>query len=373
MQWTHDLFDTPPLDLYRTLYDGFGELRGWTTHEVNVGDAIQTLRVPATTCEDITNLALIWTRMVQRSPARFEALAPGAQRRRFRLAKARASVLCQGLGAAELYPENRAFWQALRGVAIACAVEREHAPRNAERDFLNSWKNVTITTDGGTVRATGKDATALDLKNALYFHFGDRRGWETHAREVKLKDDRTKTVEERYPKTTCNDVLQLAAFWTNQIQQSPKHYEDYVPGAQRRRWREAATEARQICAGLKPDDVYPKNRTFWKAMNAAAISIDVERDNVPTREIDAVIGFFGDVAETIAEGLSDVRSWAKEQIVDAAGAIGDAAGSAARGFFDQLGMKEVLIGAGVVAGAAFVLPKVMAKEKKPKAAAGGAA
>jgi hypothetical protein len=234
-------------------------------------------------------------------------------------------------------------------------------PRN-EIDHANAWRTVEVLEEGGRLRVKAENVESIDVQNALHFHFGERRGWEEETVQVKQKDGSTRPLTHRHPRTTCADVAQLAAFWTREIARAPQNYGDMVPGAQRQRWSAAASAVTRHCTGT-PDAVYPANRAFWKAMSGAAVSIDVERDNVPRSKLDAVIGTFSDAVSAVGSGLSDAASWTGDQLVDAAGTVGKGAGNLLGGFLDAVGFKTLLIGAGVVVGAVVIVPKLIDRNR----------
>ncbi len=175
---------------------------------------------------------------------------------------------------------------------------------------------------------------------------------------MKQADGSTKPRTTRHPRTTCADVAQLATFWTREIARAPQNYDDLVPGSQRRRWTAAAAAVSRHCAGT-PEAVYPENRAFWKAMRGAAISIDVERDNVPRSRFDEVIGTFADAVIAVGSGLADAAGWTGDRLVGAAKTVGEGAGNLLGGFLDAVGFKTLLVGAGIVVGAIVIVPKLM--------------
>jgi hypothetical protein len=321
-----------PVDLYSVLRAGLGERRGWQVYEVPEDGAIGSF--PRTTCADVARLtALCRLHLAQHAPealARWERVADDADR------------IGAGLDACAEFPRNRAYWRALRAITLATVPAR---PRN-ELDAANAWRTVEVIDDQGTLRVKAENVAATDVQTALYFHFGERRGWEAT------------TAHDRHPRTTCADVAQLAAFWTREIARAPQNYGDMVPGGQRKRWSAAASAVTKHCTGT-PNALYPENRTFWKAMSGAAVSIDVERDNVPRSKLDAVIGTFHDAIGAVGSGLGDAASWTGDQLVDAAGTVGKGAGNLLGGFLDAVGFKTLLIGAGVVVGAIVIVPKLL--------------
>lgn len=208
------------------------------------------------------------------------------------------------------------------------------------------WQEVKITSDRGTLRVSGS-VDVVDVHVALRAHFIERRGVEASSGAAPTPPSR------RVPKTTNADVVQLAIFWTHQMLTHPRSRPEMA--GRRRRWAEVAAEVRALTAGAKPNDVFARNAAFWSAAHGLAIACDVERelgDDTPGG-FDAVVGFF---TEAIPDALGGALSWLGDGVERGAKSAGRAVGGAARGALDELGLKELLIGAGVLAGAAIVVP-----------------
>ncbi len=331
-----------PGDLYTMLRLGLGQRRGWHVYQLHGTGAIGAH--PRTTCADVARMTPLWRAYLGDTISldRWERAADEAER------------ICDALDEAAEYPRNRAYWQALR----ALAVTRQRQRMRNEIDPANAWRTVEISDEAGKLRVHAENVAAIDIQNALYYHFGERRGWEEQTAQVKQADGSAKPQTTRHPRTTCADVAQLAAFWTREIARAPQNYGDMVPGAQRRSWSAAAAAVSRHCAGT-PDAVYPQNRVLWKAMRGASISIDVERDNVPRSRFDEVIGTFGDAASAACSGLADAASWTGDRLVGAAKTVGKGAGNLLGGFLDAVGFKTLLVGAGIVVGAMVIVPKLM--------------
>ena len=213
------------------------------------------------------------------------------------------------------------------------------------------WQHVTVTHEGGVLRASGTNVDWVDIQTALRFHFGKLRGWH--------EDRRPSGDIVRTPKTTWGDVAELAVFWTAELAKAPQRRSEMQ--GRRDRWKQAVADLRAKPVGVSPTLLYPKNREFWRAMLGVAIACDVERDMAePPSRIDAVIGFFTD---TIPDKVGDALGWIGDQLEGGAAATGRAVGAAGRGVFAGLGTKPVLIGLGAVAGAAILIPALSGKRK----------
>ncbi len=218
---------------------------------------------------------------------------------------------------------------------------------------MSSYKDITITDDGGVLRASG-NGDFVDLYGAMFAYLGTRRGWDTWTVTLTKADGTKVASQRRCPKSTFLDVVQIDLFWSTQLA-TGKRTRTELDG-RRAQWIAAASEVTRLSAGARPTDLYPKNREFWAAAKLAAIACDVERevgDDAP--KIDAVVGFFqNDVPDAIGGALS----WAGRKIKEGAEEAGSAAGAAARAAFG-LDTKELLIGGGLVVGALVLLPRVM--------------
>jgi hypothetical protein len=200
----------------------------------------------------------------------------------------------------------------------------------------------------------------MDVYIALFKHFTARRGAESWTVPVQTKKGQ-KTFTRSVPKTSNADVVQLAIFWTQQIASHPKTRSEM--NGRRERWAQAAGAVSLDTKGAKPDDVYANNRAFWAASRDAAVACDVEREmgDSSSSEFDAVVGFFTD---TIPDAVGDALGWIGDKLESGAKSAGRAAGGAARGLLDELGIKSILIGAGVIAGAAVVLPTLTRRDQR---------
>ncbi len=217
-----------------------------------------------------------------------------------------------------------------------------------------TWQEVKITDENGQLRVTGT-VDVIDVNTALRMHFGERRGWD------EWTVAKPNAPKHRVPKTTNADVVQLAVFWTQQIASHPKSRSEMA--GRRTRWAEMATKVRRDTQGAKPEAVYPFNREFWPAATQAAIACDVEREmgDSSSSEFDAVVGFFTD---TVPDAVGDALDWIGDKLEGGAKSAGRVVGGAAKGVLDELGLKPILIGAGVIAGAAIVIPALSRRNAK---------
>ncbi len=218
---------------------------------------------------------------------------------------------------------------------------------------MSSPKDITITEDGGVLRASGT-GDFVDVYGAMFGYLGTRRGWDNWTITLTKPDSTKVPTQRRCPKTTFLDVVQIDLFWSTQLA-TGKRTRTELDG-RRAQWIAAAGDVTKLSTGARPTDVYPKNREFWAAAKLAAIACDVEREvgDEPSK-MDVVVGFF---QNEVPEAIGDALSWAGRKIKEGAEDAGSAAGAAARAAFG-LDTKELLIGGGIVVGALVFLPRLV--------------
>jgi hypothetical protein len=215
------------------------------------------------------------------------------------------------------------------------------------------WQDIKITDDRGVIRigTPGNVTDLVDLWGALKVFLGQRRGWDRWTIQHPNKDGTTTPVEFKVPLTTYADVVQMSIMWSTQVALNRRTREEM--DGRRTRWTAAQKDVVRLAKGAQLFDVYPKNREWWSAAEDAAIAVDVEREagDGPSR-MDLVLGYVNNAPDAIGDALK----WAGGKIEEGAQIMGKAAGAAARGFFDDSGVKELLIGGGVLLGAVLLMP-----------------
>lgn len=217
------------------------------------------------------------------------------------------------------------------------------------------WQHVTVTHEGGTLRVSGTHIDWQDIHSALKQHFGKLRGWD----EIQLRPVDGKPRILKVPRTTFADVATLAVFWSSELAKAPRHHSQMQ--GRREQWAAMVDQVQHIVTGHPPEQLFPKNREFWRAMNSVAIAIGVEHDNLPPSKLDLVVGFFSDA-------VGDAVAWVGRTLEKGAAAVGRTLGRAAGGVAEGAGLKPILIGAGVVAGAAILIPALSKRSPRKKGA-----
>jgi hypothetical protein len=222
-----------------------------------------------------------------------------------------------------------------------------------------AWQDVTVTYDRGFLRVSGS-VDYIDIHNAIRFHFGNLRGWDTWTVTTQRKGEPVERTL-REPLLTNADAVQLSLFWSGEMLKSPRAHR--LLDGRRARWVAAAREVNQLTRGKRPDEPYPKHRELWREMRAIAITNDTEREIVdPERgALDLVVGFF---TEAVPAGVASALSWVGDKLEAGAHTAGRAVGGAARGAVTGAGLGPILIGAGVLAGALVLVPKLTRKNGK---------
>jgi hypothetical protein len=224
-----------------------------------------------------------------------------------------------------------------------------------------TWQDVKIDDDNGRLRVSsvGPSIDYVDIYGALRVYLGARRGWETWTVTRTRRDGSTYAEEKKCPKTTYGDVVQLSLFWSTTMNSTRRTLDEM--DSRRKSWKEAHGEVSALAKGADPNGVYPKNREWWLAAMRAAIAIDIEReDGVEDNKLDAVVGYFTD-------SVGDALTWAGKKVEEGANVIGHLAGAATRGFFDDLGVKQLLIGVAVIGGAVVLIPAMSKKQARKEA------
>ncbi len=140
-----------PGDLYTMLRLGLGERRGWHVYQLHGTGAIGAY--PHTTCTDVARMTQLWRAY----------LGDAASLDRWERAADEAERICDALDEEAEYPRNRAYWRALRALAVTTQRERM---RN-EIDPANAWRTVEITDEAGKLRVKAENVEAIDIQNAL--------------------------------------------------------------------------------------------------------------------------------------------------------------------------------------------------------------
>lgn len=281
-----------------------------------------TTKYPRTTNAEVLALAAYWTKQlaVIRRVAGHEDVEE-----RWSEAYAEVLKLAQNAKPTDEYAKNAEFWRALEHLAIQAAsvvaafVQANAAPRNVGPKGAVPFGPFTGV------------KTFDELWSAQYKLLRERRGVDATT---------------KYPLTTNAEVVTLADYWTKQLG-AVKRVSGH-DGA-KAAWDAAIADVNAIAKPGDPNAVYPKNNTFWRALETVAIQV-ATADEAPTdwdRFVDAVGHSVTHLPENLAAAAQYVAGGAGAAASAVSSAAGKVAGAAAGGFLGAL-KTPLLVGAGLV-------------------------
>lgn len=170
------------------------------------------------------------------------------------------------------YPRNDEFWEGLLLLTTQSDACTAHpAP----------WKF-----RGPTVHR--RNAEAIDLGAVIEFPATSTYDEGARMQRDKLaqihgEDRVTGRLITRVPRTTNDEVRQLAAWWRDKLAHVGEHnFADISYRHVLDRWRAALADVERIAPDADPSDVYAHNTDFWEAVLTIAIQIAVTAE-APTR------------------------------------------------------------------------------------------
>jgi hypothetical protein len=146
----------------------------------------------------------------------------------------------------------------------------------------------------------------------------------------------------KIPRTTNADVLQLAAYWGNELAKA-KQVMGYQGAVEK--WRSVMADVDRYAKTGKPDDVYPKNNELWHVLSDVSIQIAIG-DEAP-RKWDMAVDSLKYSVTHLPDTLSHAASKGVELVAGAAHAAGHVVNEAGKGLFGGLGT-PLLIGGGLL-------------------------
>ena len=313
-------------DGYLALSQRAVDVRGQEQDHAEDGSAVQW---PRTTGADAIEIAAVF------DPAVRSYASPGLQRRW-------AARFEELRGAARepdaVYTENRAYWRALQDLAVFFDDVTAPAPRQGMWDALldrigaidelhDVRRNAGPTEDGPFAHFEGIK-TYDDLWTAQKKYLAEKRGADKLPAPPGFG-----TVPMEIPRTTNQDVLQLATYWTHQLADA-KQVMGYATVMEK--WKVALADVDRFAKTGKPDDVYPKNNELWRTALEVAIQVAIG-DEAPSKW-DMFVGSVKDSVSHLPETLEHAGSKAMELV-----------GQAGKGLLGGLGT-PVLVGGGLLAG-----------------------
>ncbi|MBV8758679.1 MAG: hypothetical protein JO257_15440 [Deltaproteobacteria bacterium] len=295
--------------------------------EVDTGSA----RWPRTTGGDALAIASVF------DPAVRANATPGVLRRwRAALGDLEQDALASSR---RTYPHNRTFWAAVEMAGVFLDDIAIASPASATWDALLEIIGAHPRNSGpGSKDPFGLTAgTFDDLWLAQRKLFGDKRGIDQPDPPPGFGMKGLKI-----PRTTNADVIQLAAYWSDQLGKAAQvmGYKAAVD-----KWRAALADVEKYARSGKPDDLYPKNNEFWHTLNDVSIQIAIG-DEAPT-SWDIAMASVKDSITHLPENVKHAASEGVDLLASAAHAVGKVANEAGKGLFAGFGT-PLLVGAGLV-------------------------
>jgi hypothetical protein len=245
------------------------------------------------------------------------------------------------------YRENRRFWGEVLRVCVHLSQQDAPLPPQAVWDEL--LQDLSCTHRNGVPKEVPFGPFAgigsyKDLYVAQVLSLQRSRGMDRMEPEAGMTGG-TKNI----PRSTNDDVKQLVAFWSRQLDSVQK-----IIGheAVADRWSATVREVEQLTKDANPTAVYPKNNAFWRALNTVSTQVSVA-DQAPTRAeriVDSIkegVSSLPDTAKAVASGIGSAAT-------AAAGGVGRVAGGLFGGLLSAFGWPLAIAG-GVGVGAVLLL------------------
>jgi hypothetical protein len=241
----------------------------------------------------------------------------------------------------ETYVENRTFWSSLEVVAIYLDDITVSPPSPVVWDTLlhelgSGHRNAGPTEDGPIAHFDGIK-TFDDLWNAQREFLAQKRGSDMVPPPTGFGGGPMVV-----PRTTNQDVLQLATYWTDQLSKA-KQVMGYAGVAAR--WKTAVDDVDQLAKPGKPDDVYSKNNELWRRSLEVAIQIAIA-DEAPSTW-DMVVDSVKDSVTHLPQNLESGLEKGADAIASAGHKVGQVVGEVGKGLVSAVGA-PVLVGAGLL-------------------------
>ncbi|MEJ7598515.1 MAG: hypothetical protein WKG01_11445 [Kofleriaceae bacterium] len=247
----------------------------------------------------------------------------------------------------ETYPRSRELWACLALVFVHLSSLGASLPDPAIWSILLDelgdvllMRNVGPKTDG-PFKQFDNIKTFHDLYLAQFVHLRATRGVDRMKPEPGMTG-----VETTIPRSTNHEVVQLADYWTKQLD-AVKHVTGHAEAV--RRWKSALVDVDQTARRGDPNALYSKNNGFWRALSHVARQVSAADETQSTWDIylesfkDAV----KNLPENIAAGASQVASSVASAAGDVAQGVGKVANEAGKGLFSGFGT-PLLVGGGLL-------------------------
>lgn len=297
-------------------------------------------RWPRTTGADVIAIAVVFDRPIKRNGT------PGVLRR---WKAALTELERDGLAAArETYPSNQSFWSTVDSAAVFLDdVAVATAP-------LAIWEALLCEVGSDVARNVGPKGdgpfkhfdnvkTFSDLYDAQLKFLLETRGFDELDPDPTKEDGYgTGGVRKRIPRTTNVDVLALAGYWGEQLDDVK---EVFGHAGIERQWKLAMQDVMKLAMYADPTKPYVKNNAFWRALLDTAVHVSVA-DGAPSKW-DMAVDSVKDSVKKLPETISHAARKTGEAVGDAAHAIGKVANEAGKGLFAGFGT-PLLIGGGLI-------------------------
>jgi hypothetical protein len=324
------------LRAFFALQQGASDSRGFISV---TEDDEEVARWPRTVGSDVVAIAAVFDPYVREQPLRFggHGLA-----RRWRSCVDNLERLALVAPRAE-YAQNRAFWSALSAMAVYLHAERSPLPPPEIWDALCAQlaEPVELRNVGpkgnGPFKHFDNVKTFDDLYIEQFKYLRDQRGSD------KLKPDAGAPGPEKIiPRTVNGDVVLLADYWSKQLGAVKKVFGHAGVEAE---WKTATVDVDALARKGDPNVVYPKNNSFWRALQKTAIHVAVADEAPSTTDmvLDSLKTSVVNLPENIKAGAKAVVN----ATADVAHGVGKIANEAGKGLFAGFGT-PLLVGAGLL-------------------------
>jgi hypothetical protein len=241
----------------------------------------------------------------------------------------------------ETYAENRTFWATLEVVAVYLDDIMVSPPSPVVWDTLLHEvgarpRNAGPTEDGPVAHFDGIK-TYDDLWNAQRAFLADKRGSDKVPPPTGMMG-----ADMVVPRTTNQDVLQLATYWADQLAKA-KQVMGYAGVVAK--WKPVMDDVDKLAKPGEASAVYTKNNEFWRGSFDVAVQVALGDESPSTWDmvVDSVKDSVKQLPQTIESGVGKgvelVESGARE--------IGKVVTETGKGLVSALGA-PVLIGAGLL-------------------------
>lgn len=247
---------------YRALYTLTAAHRGSLT--LNAGTA-EVVSWPRTTGRDLLAIALLFEGAVsQYAP---DSLADRWFREIDLLA------IDSERAMREAHPSNRSFWATL--AIVAMQLDQQHAPLPAAhawnlvlRELAGEGHEADTPSPAGTER--GLDCIEFPAVPTWDDMAQLQLGYFRRLRGVAAVDS---ALVSAVPRTTVSDVLQLATYWTGELNRAGQVAGDSRYRHVYARWGTALLEVARVAKTAPLSAVYARNTEFWHSIVSLAIQV----------------------------------------------------------------------------------------------------